>query len=425
VPGWSGDVCPGRSEAGLRGAARGTTVGNVNSVWLRLRGLDAQRPWALDTGLAVLLFLAATLAATSPSASARPLDATLLVLLAVGSAPYAVRRRAPLPVLVIASVPVLAMVALGYGSAVIGAGLFFAAYTVAAFSGSRILVLAAGYVVLLLAAVVGLAPRSMPLGELATNASLFIGAFALGRSANDRRQNLALVQERAALAEQSRAGQARHAVADERLRIAQELHDVLAHSLGVIALQAGVGAHILDADPVEAKASLLTVADTSRSALTEVRRILGALRDPGDPTDPGDPATYHPPPGLDAVGDLAAELSAAGLPVRVHVVGERNLVPAALDLTAYRVIQEALTNVVKHAGPARAEVIIRYEPSALVLEVLDDGQEPAPTGRHTGHGQLGMRERVSVWGGSLTTGPRPAGGYRVAARLPYGDQDTP
>jgi signal transduction histidine kinase len=322
------------------------------------------------------------------------------------------------------------MIALGYGSAVIGAGLFFAAYTVAAFSGTRILVCAAGYVVVLLAVVVELVPRPMQFGELATNAALFVGAFALGRSASDRRQNLALVQERATLAEQARAGQAQHAVADERLRIAQELHDVLAHSLGVIALQAGVGAHILEADPVEAKAALLTVADTSRSALTEVRRILGALRDqnaPADPANPADPAgaaTYHPPPGLDAVGDLAAELTAAGLPVRVHVVGEREQIPAALDLTAYRLVQEALTNVVKHAGQARAEVVIRYERGTLVLEVLDDGHEPAPAVQHTGHGQLGMRERVSVWGGSLSTGPRPAGGYRVAARLPYGDKDV-
>jgi signal transduction histidine kinase len=228
------------------------------------------------------------------------------------------------------------------------------------------------------------------------------------------------VRERAALAEQARAGQAQHAVADERLRITQELHDVLAHSLGVIALQAGVGAHILDVDPVEAKASLLAISDTSRSALTEVRRILGALRDQGDP------ATYHPPPGLDAVGDLAAELTTAGLPVQVHIQGKRDHIPAALDLTAYRLVQESLTNVLKHAGPARAEVTIRYELGAVVLEVLDDGQgRAATTERATlGHGQLGMRERVSVWGGSLTAGARPAGGYRVTARLPYVEQDS-
>jgi signal transduction histidine kinase len=190
--------------------------------------------------------------------------------------------------------------------------------------------------------------------------------------------------------------------------------------LGVIALQAGVGAHVIDAAPAEAKSSLLAISETSRSALTEVRRILGALRGQGDP------ATYHPPPGLDAVSDLAAELTAAGLPVEVHIEGKRDDIPAALDLTAYRLVQESLTNVVKHAGPARAEVTIRYEPGTLVLEVLDDGQGPqANTDRLTpGHGQLGMRERVSVWGGSLAAGPRPGGGYLVEARLPHANQDS-
>ncbi len=163
----------------------------------------------------------------------------------------------------------------------------------------------------------------------------------------------------------------------------------------------------------------MSAAQTSRSALTEVRRILGALRGQDDS------ATYHPPPGLDALEALAAELTAAGLPVEVHVDGARNGIPAALDLTAYRLVQESLTNVVKHAGQARAEVTVRYEVGALFVEVVDDGQGPAATSgaANLGHGQLGMLERVSVWGGSLTTGKRPGGGYRVAARLPYGNQD--
>lgn len=403
----------------------------MKTTWAQLREIDAQRPWALDTLLAALLFLGASLSATSPGPNERIPDATFSLLIAVGAAPYALRRRAPLPVLVLASVPVLALIALGYGSAVIGSGLFLAAYTVAAWSGARHTGVAAGYAVVLLAALAALAPRSMQLGELVTNAALFIGAFALGRSANDRRQNLALLHDRAALAEAARAERAGRAVADERLRIAQELHDVLAHSLGVIALQAGVGAHIIDADPAEAKASLVAIATTSRSSLTEVRRILGALRGQGTEdcqgteSGQGDPASYHPPPGLDAVGDLAAELTAAGLPVTVHVEGQPTGVPAALGLTAYRLVQESLTNVVRHAGPARAEVTLRYEPGALVVAVVDDGRGWATaTGRSTpGHGQLGMRERVAVWGGSLTTGASPGGGYTVSARLSYGKPD--
>jgi len=411
--------------------ARGSSVGRVKTTWAQLREIDARRPWALDTLLAVLLFLGASLAATSPGPDERLPDVAFSLLIAVSAAPYALRRRAPLPVLVLASVPVLALIALGYSSAVIGSGLFLAAYTVAAWSDARITGVAAGYVVVLLAALAALAPRSMQLGELATNAALFTGAFALGRSANDRRQNLALLQDRAALAENARLERAGHAVADERLRIAQELHDVLAHSLGVIALQAGVGAHIIDADPAEAKASLVAIAATSRSSLTEVRRILGALRGQGIDSDQGaesdqrNPASYHPPPGLDAVGDLAAELTAAGLPVTVHVEGQPSGIPAALGLTAYRLVQESLTNVVRHAGPARAEVTLRYEPGAVVVAVVDDGRGWAPaTGHPTpGHGQLGMRERVAVWGGSLTTGASPGGGYTVSARLPYGEPD--
>lgn len=414
---------PGRVAGLTARDAGGSSVGTVKTTWARLREIDAVRPWVLDTALAALLFLGAALSATSPGPSARLPDTTFSLLIAVGAAPYALRRRAPFPVLVLATVPVLALIGLGYSSAVIGSGLFLATYTVAAWSGTRVTVLAAGYVVVVLVLVSALAPRSMQLGELATNAALFIGAFALGRSANDRRQNLGLLQDRAALAEAARVEKAQLAVADERLRIAQELHDVLAHSLGVIALQAGVGAHVIDVDPAEAKASLVAVAQTSRSALTEVRRILGALRGQDNP------ATYHPPPGLDAVGDLAAELTAAGLPVEVRVEGEQNGVPAALALTAYRLVQESLTNVLKHAGPASAEVTIRYQPGALVLEVVDDGPGPlattgGPRDGVPGHGQLGMRERVAVWGGSLTTGPRPCGGYRVTARLPYADQDS-
>jgi signal transduction histidine kinase len=398
---------------------RPVSVDQVTTAWARLRDLDATHPWALDVLLAVLLFIGAALSAAVPGPNVRSPEATLYVLLALGALPYALRRQAPLPVLVLASVPVLAVIALGYSSAVIGSGLFLATYTVAAWSGTRAAGLAAGYVLVLLAGVAILSPRSLQFGELATNAALFIGAFALGRSANNRRQNLALLQERAALTELARVEQARHVVADERLRIGQELHDVLAHSLGVIALQAGVGAHVIDVDPAEAKASLVAIAERSRSALADVRRILGALRSPGDP------GTVHPPPGLDTVADLAAELTAAGLPVDVHIEGDRGGVPLALGLTAYRLVQESLTNVVKHAGPARAEVTLRYEPGVLLIEIVDDGIGAAAGTVHVtpGHGQLGMRERVSVWGGSLATGPRSGGGYRVSARLPYGHQD--
>ena len=272
----------------------------------------------------------------------------------------------------------------------------------------------------MLATVAVARPGALPPGELLTNAALFVGAFGLGRSTRVRHANTALLRERAELAERARSEAARLAVSEERLRIAQELHDVIGHSLGVIALQAQVGAHVIDADPAEAKAALVAVSGTSRTALTEIRRILGAMHDAAA-------ESYHPAPGLRSVGDLAAELTGAGLPVEVRTVGTPEQVPTALDMTAYRLVQEALTNVAKHAGPTHATVTVRYEPGALDLEILDDGPAdgaaaPAPTASahaSPGHGQLGMRERVAVWGGTLEAGPRPEGGYAVRAHLPF------
>lgn len=394
----------------------------MNAALARLRDLDTQRPWILDCVLAVVIFAAAAVSAATPAEQFRSPDATAYLLIALGAAPYAARRRWPFAVLVLASIPVVALLALGYSSSVIGAALFLAAYTVAAYADRRATALAAGYCVAVTVLVVAVAPDAMGVGAVVTNAALFIGAFALGRSAHVRRENVVLLEERAQLAERARAEDARHAVADERLRIAQELHDVLGHSLGVIVLQAGVGAHVIDVDPVEAKASLEAISRTSRSSLAEVRRILGALR-----TDSGGTG-YHPPPGLDALDALAAELTEAGLPVHTQVLGTPNQVPAALGLTAYRVAQEALTNVVRHAGPdARAEVTVRYDDRQVTIQVDDDGHAaPAPVSSpRTGHGQLGMRERVAVWGGTLHTGPRPEGGYRVTATLPYETQEGP
>jgi signal transduction histidine kinase len=401
---------------------RRSSVRNVIAALSRLRSLDAERPWLADCVLAVAIFFAAGVAAATPDARYRPADATVYLLLVLGAVPYVARRRWPLACFVLASIPVAALLALGYSSAVIGAALFLAAYSVAAYSSGRVTALAGAYVVFVLMLLVAVAPEVMGPAAVVTNAALFTGAFALGRGAHARRDNVVLLRERSQLAETARAEEARHAVAAERLRIAQELHDVLGHSLGVIALQASVGAHVMDADPAEAKASLEAISATSRSSLAEVRRILGALR-----TDPG-ATCYHPPPGLDALDDLAAELTDAGLPVHVHLVGEPGQVPAALELTAYRVAQEALTNVLKHAGPgARAEVTVRYEPRQVTLQVDDDGRATIPSNGTppTGHGQLGMRERVAVWGGTLHHGPRPGGGYRVSATLPYQTQEEP
>lgn len=390
----------------------------MDASWVRLRALDEERPWLLDSVLAALLFAGAVVS-SAVGTQTRPPDATYLTLVAVGAAPYVLRRRFPLAVLLVASAPVLAILGLGYTSAVIGSGLFLAAYSVAAWSDGRNAALAGVWTVGLLVALSVVKPESMTFGELATDTALFAGAIALGRGVTERRRTVTLLADRAELAERARLEEARRAVADERLRIAQELHDVIGHTLGVIALQAGVGAHVIDADPAEAKASLVSVSERSRSALAEVRQILGALR-----TEEG--GGYAPPPGLDALDELVAQLAAAGLPVDLRVEGDLTDVPPALGLTAYRVVQEALTNVVKHAGPAHATVTVRRDGGALLVEVADDGRGAPVTagggGGTGGHGQLGMGERVAVWGGALSAGAAPDGGYRVTARLPVGSE---
>jgi signal transduction histidine kinase len=192
------------------------------------------------------------------------------------------------------------------------------------------------------------------------------------------------------------------------------LHDVVAHSMGVIAVQAGVGAHVIDADPDEARKSLDAISQTSRSTLAEIRRMLGILRE-----DTG--ASYAPAPGLADLDRLVRDVGGAGLEVDVRKEGARTELPPGVDFTAYRIVQEALTNVLKHAGRARARVVVGYEENALRLEIVDDGR--GVNGRATpgGHGLMGMRERVGMYGGSFEAGPRTGGGFRVAVRLPYGE----
>jgi signal transduction histidine kinase len=219
---------------------------------------------------------------------------------------------------------------------------------------------------------------------------------------------------RAAAVERDRDQEAKRAVAVERLRIAQELHDVVAHSMGVIAVQAGVGAHVIDSDPEEARKSLEAISHTSRSTLTEIRRMLGVLRD-----DTG--AQYAPAPGLEELDRLVRDVEQAGVPVEVRKEGAQTDVPPGVDFTAYRIVQEALTNVLKHAGRARVDLLVGYEDAALRLEIADDGRGVNGRANRVGHGLMGMRERVAVYGGSFEAGPRTGGGFRVAVRLPYGE----
>jgi signal transduction histidine kinase len=216
---------------------------------------------------------------------------------------------------------------------------------------------------------------------------------------------------RATLAEREREAAARIAVAEERARIARELHDIVAHAMSVMVLQVGAVRHKLPQTLEEDRDALGRVEQAGRTALAEMRRLLGAMRRDGDGIELG------PQPGLDGLDSLVEDVNRAGLPVRLHVDGEPFSLPRALDLSAYRIVQEGLTNALKHAHASRAEVTVRYRPDELELEVADDGQGPATTNGH-GHGLVGIRERVHIYDGEMRAGAAPAGGFILSARLP-------
>jgi signal transduction histidine kinase len=216
---------------------------------------------------------------------------------------------------------------------------------------------------------------------------------------------------RATLAERERVAAARLAVAEERARIARELHDIVAHAMSVMVLQVGAVRHKLPKTLEEDRDALGRVERAGRTALAEMRRLLGAMRRDGDGVELG------PQPGLDALDSLVEDVSRAGLPVRLHLDGEPFPLPRAIDLSAYRIVQEGLTNALKHSHASHADVTVRYRPDELELEVADDGKGPTTANGH-GHGLVGIRERVNIYGGEMSAGAAPAGGFTLSARLP-------
>jgi signal transduction histidine kinase len=375
--------------------------------------------WVFDSALALVAAgLATALFVSNPVSSglARGRLALGWGLVLLHTLPLAARRRWPGTVLALVVASGLAGAALGLPPFFLGPAILVAVYSVAAY-GSRWLSLAGLTVAELGLAAVQRTPLKFEDLALVTFMGTLAAAWLLGHFAHTYRAYAARLEERTAELEQAREELARRAVTEERLRLARELHDVVAHAMSVIAVQSGVGAHVADSQPEEVGKTLAAIEATSRDALTELRRLLGVLRQDGESQ-----ASLAPVPGLANLEALLAEVAKAGLTVGLRVEGTPSPLPAGLDLSAYRIVQEALTNVVKHAGPATAQVTIRYRDHEVAVEVTDNGRGVAAVageGRSgTGHGLIGMRERVAAFGGDLEVGPRPGGGFRVAARLP-------
>ena len=248
-------------------------------------------------------------------------------------------------------------------------------------------------------------------GELAFIPLVFAIGWLLGFALRERDQQAEVAEERAAEAEREREAAARLAVAEERARIARELHDVVAHAMSVMVLQVGAVRHRLPGELEQDRDALRDVERAGRTARTEMRRLLGAMRSDDDDLE------LAPQAGLDSLDPLLDEVRRAGLTVDLHVEGEPYRLPAALDLSAYRIVQEGLTNALKHARAGRADVTVRYAPGEVRIDVHDDGRGLATTDG-LGHGLVGIRERVTIFGGEMTAGSANGGGFTLSTRLP-------
>lgn len=294
-------------------------------------------------------------------------------------------------------------------------GVIIAVYSVAAYSRPQLsyLALALSPVGIALAWLSSLEQLPGEIGNLISDLLLFLIAWFLGHVDSRRRTQAAKLEEQAMRLESEREDEARLAGAAERGRIARELHDVVAHNMSVMVVQAGALRRVHESDPVKIEQSLLSIEQTGRQGLTEMRRLLGVLRKDDDQAA----TPLGPQPSLSRIDELVDQVRRTGLPVELRIQGTPRPLPPGVDLSAYRIVREALTNTLRHAGQAKAQIVLAYHQQAVEIEVCDDGA--GSSGQHTpGHGLVGMHERVMLFGGNFQAGPRPEGGYRVWARLP-------
>ncbi|NES30009.1 sensor histidine kinase [Micromonospora terminaliae] len=385
----------------------------------RLRAWARDRPLAVDAATAVALALvdAAFLLLTPRELRPEQLWAALgwSVLCA---APVAIRRAAPWPAVGAAVATLAVPVLFHHAPTTQGLAFVVLTYTMAAHRPLR----QAGLAAVLLWVPVVLANLVAPLdgvltmgpGVLVLNNLLTASvAYAVGRAVQARRQSTRMLRERARVAEATQRSLTEQAVADERRRIARELHDVVAHHVSVMGVLATGARRVLRRDPDAADEAMATVEETGRATLRELRRLLDVLRTDAEPA-----AELTPQPGLTGIEALVEQVREAGLPVTLRVDGTPGPMEDGVALTVYRIVQEALTNALKHAGRATALVRLTLADGFLAVEVTDTGRGPAPAADRIGHGLVGMRERVALYGGILRTGPRPGGGFRVYARIP-------
>ena len=380
-------------------------------------------PVLVDAGIGVgvaVLVLAASAAGVGPPwiSSPRPLDAVAVGLVAVVAGALALRRRYPTSVLVVLNAVVLAWAAGQYPGRVIMLAPLIACYTLAALRGWRWGL--AGVVVTALSALVATRVAfgaAEPAGISGIAVWMAATAGAAGAAVGYYRVLLVATRAQLAREAQTREEQARRRAVEERLRIARELHDVLGHTMATISVQAGVGIHLLQQRPAQAVEALTTIKQISDQGLTDVKAILGVLRADSDPDQPRTPRG-----GLDQLDALLDPVRTAGVQSQLTVHGSARPLPAAVDLAAYRIIQEALTNVLRHAGARTVQLDLRYEPERVVIRVRDDGSAASPghagTNGQDGQGISGMRERALALSGQLTAGPHPDGGFQVWCTLP-------
>ena len=401
-----------RPDADAAGTARSYGDGVRPS-----RTARALHPLAGDALLAAvavpwLVFVATRI---EPGAGERAVDAAGYACIVVAGAALAARRRLPLATVAVVTAALAVYLGRGHPGGPVYLTLFVALYSLAGAAHRRV-AFAAGAGASAVLVSVGLVADTGPgLFHL-----VFVGwtaaAVFLGDAVRSRRQSVAALEERARHLQQSREEEARRRVAEERLRIARDLHDSVAHTMATINVQAGAAAHVIDRHPERAKEALTVVQQASREVLDELNALLGLLR-----VDPGEQAERAPTPGLAQLERLAESSRRAGLEVALDVRRDVAGLPQPLTVAAYRIVQESLTNVVRHAGsPASATVVVDVDADGgLRVEVADDGAgAPPAAGNGAGVGLVGMRERAEATGGTLEAGPRPGGGFLVRARWP-------